>query len=53
MTGTYEDELDALRQLLKEKEREIAGMRTERSLMEKELTEDRERVGRIFGAAEG
>ena len=53
LTGTYEDELDALRQLLREKEREIAGMRTERSLMEKELTADRERVGRIFGAAEG
>ena len=53
LTGTYEDELDALRQLLREKEREIAGMRTERSLMENELTADRERVGRIFGAAEG
>ena len=53
LTGTYEDELDALRQLLREKEREIAGMRTERSLMEKELAADRERVGRIFGAAEG
>ena len=37
LTDAYEDELDALRQVLREKEREIAGMRTERSLMEKEL----------------
>ena len=53
LTDAYEDELDALRQVLREKEREIAGMRTERSLMEKELAmaaADRERVRRIFGA---
>ena len=55
-TDAYEDELDALRQVLRDKEREIAGMRTERSLMEKELAvlaADRERVGRIFGADDG
>ena len=33
----YDDELDTLRTVLMEKEREIAGMRTERALMEREL----------------
>ena len=49
---TYDDELDTLRTVLREKEREIAGMRTERALMERELATaaaDRERL-RVFGA---
>jgi len=52
-TGAYEDELDATRQLLREKEREIAGMRTERWLMEKESAASRESAGRVFGAEGG
>ena len=49
---TYDDELDTLRTVLREKEREIAGMRTERALMERELATaaaDRERL-KVFGA---